>query len=45
MIAGNVFDMLKNNVAIGDKQHDVSGSYLFPAIAVDGVSVSSGDEE
>lgn len=43
MIAGNVFDMLKNIVAVGDQQHDVWGSYLFPAIAVDGISVSSGE--
>lgn len=41
MVAGNIFDVLNNIVAIGSYNHHVHGGGLAPYILVDGISVTS----
>ena len=41
MIAGNVFDLSNNIVAVGDRVETVSGQILCPTIVADGVTVST----
>jgi PmbA protein len=40
MIAGNVFDVVRNILAIGATQHVISGEFASPDIVVDGITVS-----
>lgn len=42
MIAGNVFAILNNIVAIGDRLSNISGQFIAPTMIVDGVSVTGG---
>jgi PmbA protein len=41
MVAGNLFDLLKNVVAVGKHSHHVHGGGLAPYLLVDGVSVTA----
>jgi predicted Zn-dependent protease len=41
MVAGNLFDLLNNIIAIGSSTHHVHGGGLAPYILVDGISVTS----
>lgn len=41
MVAGNLFDLLKNVVAVGKHNHHVHGGGLAPYLLVDGLSVTS----
>ena len=42
MIAGNLFDLLNQIVAVGSEQHSLMGNGLAPYIVVDGVAVTAG---
>jgi PmbA protein len=41
MVAGNIFDLLKNVVAVGKHPHHIYGGGLAPYVLVDGLSVTS----
>jgi PmbA protein len=41
MVAGNLFEVLNNIIAIGSQTHHVHGGGLAPYILVDGISVTS----
>lgn len=41
MVAGNLFDILKQVLAVGDNVHRLMGSGLAPYVLIDGVSVTS----
>jgi PmbA protein len=41
MVAGNLFDILKQVVAVGNNLHKLMGSGIAPYILVDGISVTS----
>ncbi len=44
MVAGNLFEVLKNVVAIGKNTHHIHGGGLAPYILVDGLSVTGSGE-
>jgi PmbA protein len=41
MVAGNVYDMLRNVVTVEDKVHDPYGYWRFPCVLIDSVRVSA----
>jgi PmbA protein len=40
MVAGNIYDLLKNVAAIEDRIHEPNGRSLFPCVLFDDVSVT-----
>ncbi|MBD3370097.1 hypothetical protein GF402_07030 [Candidatus Fermentibacteria bacterium] len=41
MVAGNIYDMLQNVVAVEDRVHDTYGYWRFPCVLIDSVRVSA----